>query len=257
VAASRVRVSRLEPHRRDLDDAARRAEAPPPFAAALLGDAIAVIAEVKRRSPSGGDINLGLDAADQAAAYAEGGAAAISVLTEPDRFNGRAQDLSAVRGRVRLPVLRKDFLVDPLQLVEARALGASAALLIVRAVDPVCMGELVDAARGLALDLLVEIHTDAEAERALAAGVRVIGVNNRDLETLQVDPALAHRLIPTLPSEVIAIAESGIVTRADVEAAAGAGADAVLVGTALSAAPDPAAAVRALRAVPRQPARRR
>jgi indole-3-glycerol phosphate synthase len=216
-----------------------------------------VIAEVKRRSPSGGDINLGLDAADQAAAYAMGGAAAISVLTEPDRFNGRAEDLSAVRSRVQIPALRKDFLVDPLQLIEAKALGASAVLLIVRAVDPVCMGELIDAARALGLELLVEAHTDGELERAVTSGLRVIGVNNRDLETLRVDPTLAHRLIPTLPPEVIAIAESGITTRADVEAAAAVGADAVLVGTALSAAAEPTAAVRALSTVSRRPAVRR
>jgi len=255
VAAARVRVARLRPHRRDLEDAARRAEVPSPFGAALRGSAVAVIAEVKRRSPSGGDINLGLDAADQAAAYAAGGAAAVSVLTEPDRFNGRLEDLVSVRQRVRIPTLRKDFLVDPLQLVEARAAGAAAALLIVRALDPVGMSELVDAARDLGLDLLVEIHTEREAERALAAGARIIGVNNRDLETLRVDPTLAHRLIPALPDDVIAVAESGIAGLVDVQAAARAGADAVLIGTALSSAPDPAAAVRSLSAVPRRPTR--
>jgi indole-3-glycerol phosphate synthase len=252
VAASRLRAARLEPVRRDLEDVARRAAVPPSFATSLRGSRIAVIAEVKRRSPSRGDINPGLDAADQALAYADGGAAAISVLTEPDRFNGRPEDLTAVRARVDLPVLRKDFLIDPLQLVEARALGASAALVIVRAVDPVCLGELVDAARVLGLDLLVEIHTEGEADRALATGARVIGVNNRDLETLAVDPTRAHRLIPQLPPDVVAVAESGIVTRADVEAAAAVGADAVLVGTALSAASDPTALVRALGAVPRR-----
>jgi indole-3-glycerol phosphate synthase len=252
VAASRFRAASLEPVRRDLEDAARRAAVAPSLAASLRGTRVAVIAEVKRRSPSKGDINPRLDAADQAWAYAEGGAAAISVLTEPDRFNGRPEDLTAVRARVELPVLRKDFLIDPLQLVEARALGASAALVIVRAIDPVSLGELVDAARMLGLELLVEIHTESEADRALAVGAQVIGVNNRDLETLAVDPTRAHRLIPQLPPGVVAIAESGIVTRSDVEAAAAAGADAVLVGTALSAASDPTALVRALSAVPRR-----
>jgi indole-3-glycerol phosphate synthase len=172
-------------------------------------------------------------------------------LTEPDRFGGRLDDLHAVRERVTLPVLRKDFLVDPLQLVESRALGASAGLVIVRAIEPSRLSELIGAARELGLELLVEVHTETEAELALAAGSRVVGVNNRDLETLQVDPALARRLIPTLPKDVVAVAESGIARRADVEAVAAVGADAVLVGTALSAAADAAAAVRALSTVPR------
>jgi indole-3-glycerol phosphate synthase len=232
-------------------EVARRTPAPPGFASALRRDTVAVIAEVKRRSPSQGDISPGLDAADRARDYAAGGAAAISVLTEPDRFGGRLDDLHAVRERVTLPVLRKDFLVDPLQLVESRALGASAGLVIVRAIEPSRLSELIGAARELGLELLVEVHTEAEAELALAAGSRVVGVNNRDLETLQVDPALARRLIPALPKDVVAVAESGIARRADVEAVAAVGADAVLVGTALSAAVDAAASVRALSTVPR------
>jgi indole-3-glycerol phosphate synthase len=251
VQAASDRAARTLPRRSELERAAQRIATAPPFAPALRGQAIAVIAEVKRRSPSKGDINLRLDAAEQAAAYAAGGAAAISVLTEPERFGGRAEDLADVCTRVRLPTLRKDFIVDPIQLVETKALGASAALVIVRALDPVKLGELMDVARALGLELLVEVHTEAEAERALAAGARVVGVNNRDLETLQVDPGLALRLIPRLPPDVIAVVESGIVSRVDVERAAAAGADAVLVGSALSGASEPTAAVRLLSTVPR------
>ena len=265
MAAARDRAARLRARRRDLEEAAQRATTAPDarhagalrFARALRGHSVAIIAEVKRRSPSAGEIRASLNAADQAVAYAAGGAAAISVLTEPERFGGRPDDLSDVRRRVQLPVLCKDFLLDPLQLTEAKALGASAALLIVRALDQTTLCELMAVADALALDALVEIHTAAEGERALAAGARVLGVNNRDLETLVVDSTLASRLIPDLPPEVIAVAESGVTSRKDVEAAAAAGADAVLVGTALSAATDPTGAVRALSGVTRRIDRRR
>ncbi len=257
VTAARVRADRLEASRETIAAAARRAPAPPGFASALRRDHVAIIAEIKRRSPSRGDISLGLDAAARARDYATGGAAAISVLTEPDRFAGRLEDLSAVRAHVGLPVLRKDFLIDPLQLIEARAFGASAGLVIVRAVDPTRLGELVSAGRDVGLELLVEVHTEGEVEVALAAGARVVGVNNRDLESLHVDPTVARRLIPMLPPDVIAVAESGVAGRADVEAVARVGADAVLVGTVLSAARDASASVRALSNVPRHPTRPR
>jgi indole-3-glycerol phosphate synthase len=257
VAAARIRADRLKARRDELDAAAGNSPKPPSFVNALRRDTVAVIAEVKRRSPSQGDINPTLDAASQSAAYAAGGAAAVSVLTEPERFGGTLDDLAAVRRRVGLPVLRKDFLIDPLQLLESRASGASAALVIVRAVDPGLLAELLATGRAAGLDLLVEIHTEAEAERALAGGAAVIGVNNRNLETLEVDPTLAARIIPQLPAGVVAIAESGIGGTADVEVAAAAGADAVLVGTALSGAVDVPRAVRALCGVARQSARRR
>ncbi len=257
VTAARVRADRLQASRETIAQAARRAPEPPGFASALRRDHVAVIAEIKRRSPSRGDISPGLNAAGRARDYATGGAAAISVLTEPDRFAGRLEDLSAVRAHVTLPVLRKDFLIDPLQLLETRAFGASAGLIIVRAVDPIRLSELVRAGHDVGLELLVEVHTEGEVEVALAAGARVVGVNNRDLESLHVDPTVARRLIPMLPVDVIAVAESGVADRADVEAVAEVGADAVLVGTALSAALDAAASVRALSTVPRCPTQRR
>jgi indole-3-glycerol phosphate synthase len=257
VAAAGLRAERLKATRETITAAARCAPAPPAFASALRREHVTVIAEVKRRSPSRGDINPGLDAAGRARDYAAGGAAAISVLTEPDRFAGRLDDLSAVRASVELPVLRKDFLIDPLQLIETRALGASAGLVIVRAVDPTQLRELVSAGGELGLELLVEVHTAGEVEVALAAGARVVGVNNRDLESLHVDPTVARRLIPMLPPEIIAVAESGVADRADVEAVAAVGADAVLVGTVLSAALDAAVSVRMLSTVPRCPTNRR
>lgn len=256
VEAARLRAARLQASRGAIIAAARATPAPPGFAESLRRSTVAVIAEIKRRSPSRGDISPDLDAADRARDYAAGGAAAISVLTEPDRFGGQPDDVRAVRERVDLPILRKDFLIDPLQLIEARALGASAGLVIVRAVDPVRLRELISAARETGLELLVEVHKESEADLALANGAPVIGVNNRDLETLQVDAMLARTLIPLLPVNVIAVAESGIGGRADVETAAAAGADAVLVGTAVSSARDAAHSVRELSTVPRQTAHR-
>jgi indole-3-glycerol phosphate synthase len=173
------------------------------------------------------------------------------VLTEPERFGGSLDDLREVSGTVPVPVLRKDFIVDPLQLFEARALGASAALLIARALSPRQLIALVAAARGAGIEPLVEIRGERELDHALAAGARVIGVNNRNLETLEVDPGTAARVIPLIPSGIVAVAESGVTTRRDAEAAAAIGADAILVGSALSLASDGAAAVRALAGVAR------
>jgi indole-3-glycerol phosphate synthase len=225
----------------------------PSLVAALRGTKVAVIAEVKRRSPSKGAIAPGLDAVDQARAYVEGGAAAISVLTEPEHFSGCLEDLVAVRVAVTVPALRKDFHVRPIQLVEARSAGASAALLIARALDPGRLREMVQVGRALGLELLVEIRDEAELDRALELGAAMIGVNNRDLESLVIDPATAERLVPLIPSSVVAIAESGVKTRADVERYAACGADAVLVGSSISAAADPSAATRTLSEVSRSP----
>lgn len=223
----------------------------PSMSAALLGRSIGVIAEVKRRSPSKGDIAPGIGAGAQAAAYAAGGAAALSILTEPAHFGGRDDDLGEARAAVALPLLKKDFHVDPLQMVEARALGSSAALVIARAVSPARLRELARAAAEVGLEVLFEVRDEKELETVLAAGALMIGVNNRDLETLVIDADTAVRLLPLVPADRIAIAESGVRTRADVERYAAAGADAVLVGSSISASSDPASAVRALADVSR------
>ncbi len=253
-----------------VDDAARRAAAvasclpalraraadlapPPPFASALRDDTLRVIAEVKRASPSKGAIAPGLDAAAQARAYADGGAAAISVLTEPTRFGGTLEDLGAATAAVAIPVLRKDFIVAPVQLWEARVHGAAAVLLIARALSPRDLATLHDEARGAGLEVLVEIRDAVELARALAIGATVIGVNNRNLETLVIDPGTAPALIPHVPANVIAIAESGMAHADDARPAQAAGADALLIGSAISAAPDPRAAVATFTHLPRVP----
>lgn len=236
--------------------AARDAAPAHPFAAALRGATIRVIAEVKRSSPSKGAIAPGLDARAQAAAYVAGGAAAISVLTEPSRFGGSLDDLRAVAPAVSVPVIRKDFIVDPVQLWEARAAGASAALLIVRALSPELLPRLADAAREAGLATLVEIRDEDELERALAINADVIGVNNRNLETLVIDVRTAPGVIPHIPAHCVAVAESGMTQPADVLPAADVGADAILVGSAISAAGDPTAAVRALASIARSTTQR-
>ena len=212
---------------------------------------MALLAEVKRSSPSKGVIAAELDAVQQAHAYQEGGAAGVSVLTEPVHFGGSTADLVAVLQVVRIPALKKDFHVHPVQLLEARALGASAALLIARALAPELLAELMREGAALGLELLVEIRDEAELERAMAGGATMIGVNNRNLETLVIDAATSERIIPLIPASVLAIAESGVRDRSDVERYAAVGADAVLVGSSLSAAQDPVAATRALIGVPR------
>jgi indole-3-glycerol phosphate synthase len=209
-----------------------------------------LIAEVKRRSPSKGEIRIDLDPAALATAYAAGGASAVSVLTEPRHFAGSPDDLQSVRAAVGLPLLRKDFVTTPYQVWEARAWGADAVLLIVAALDPASLRALLDEAADAGLDALVEVHTEAEAEVAAAAGATLIGVNTRDLATLEVDPDRFAVVRRALPAGAVLVAESGIRDHADVRAAAGAGADAVLVGETLVRAGDPAAAVRDLLAVP-------
>lgn len=233
---------------------ARAAYAPPatPFASALRDTHVRVIAEVKRASPSKGPIAPGLDAAAQALAYVRGGAAAISVLTEPTRFGGTLADLEAVSRTVQAPAIRKDFLVHPVQLWEARAAGASAALLIVRALSPDELARMMDAAAEAGLATLVEIRDLGELDRALAVNAPVIGVNNRNLETLVIDPATAPAVVPFIPAGCIAVAESGMRTVDEVAPAAAAGADAILVGSAISASADPADTVRLLAGVPRR-----
>ncbi len=224
----------------------------PAFAGALRGPTVRVIAELKRRSPSKGVINDAIDAPVRAAAYVAGGAAALSVLTEPTRFGGSLDDLEAVRAAVDVPLLRKDFITHEVQLLEARAAGAAAVLLIARALAPDRLRELASAAATRALECLVEVRTAAELEVALSVPGAVVGVNNRNLETLEIDDAVGRRLLPQVPPDRIAVYESGVASVADVERAAAAGADAVLVGSVLSSAPDGAAAVRALARVERR-----
>jgi indole-3-glycerol phosphate synthase len=247
-----ARANLLEARAGELERQASSQPAAPSLAAALGGSDVRLIAEVKRRSPSKGAIAPALDAEAQARAYVAGGAAAISVLTEPVHFSGSSDDLRSVRAAVSVPALKKDFHVRPIQLLEARALGASAALLIARALAPDRLREMTDVARALALEVLVEVRDEAELDRALECGATMIGVNNRDLETLVIDPTTAERLIPLIPASRVAIAESGIGSRTDVERYACSGADAVLVGSSISAAADPARAALALAGVSRR-----
>ena len=251
VAEARERATALQPRRAELERQAALGIVARRFAASLTHAQVGIIAEVKRRSPSKGWINPGLSAADQARSYARGGAAAISVLTEPAHFGGSNDDLRDVLAAVSLPVLKKDFHVDPIQLVEARALGATAALVIARALSPEVLRTMMDAGRELGLELLVEIRDEDELERSLDAGAAVIGINNRNLETLVIEAGTAERLLARIPASVVAIAESGVTGRADVERVATCGADAVLVGSSISGAPDPVSAVRELATVPR------
>jgi indole-3-glycerol phosphate synthase len=251
VAEARVRAQLLRGNDSALREAAERVPLAPAFATALRAPSVAVIAEAKRRAPSKGWIKPGMSAVDQALAYEAGGAAAISVLTEPNHFGGSAEDLLAVRAAVRIPALKKDFHVDPIQLVEAKALGASAALVIVRALSPAELVALAETARSLDLELLVEIRDQEEFDRAMDIGAGVIGINNRNLETLEIDPSTSERMLPLIPPGIVAVAESGISQRADVERVARCGADAVLVGSSISSADDPCAAVRNLSIVPR------
>jgi indole-3-glycerol phosphate synthase len=251
VAEARERAAAMRAREAELSEAAARSSAPPSLSGALQRRTVGVIAEVKRRSPSKGWINAEMSAVAQAQAYARGGAAAISVLTEPDHFGGSIDDLVSVRGAVVVPVLKKDFHVDPIQLLEAKAIGASAALLIVRALSPKAFGEMMSVATELGLETLVEIRDEEELARALEVGATMIGINNRNLETLAIEPGTSERLLGLIPKSVIGIAESGVSMPADVERLARAGADAVLVGSSVSAAADPASAVRELSTVPR------
>ncbi|HRK21701.1 MAG TPA: indole-3-glycerol phosphate synthase TrpC [Fimbriimonadaceae bacterium] len=198
---------------------------------------LALIAEIKPASPSQGDIAPNLDPADVAKQYLAAGAHALSVLTEPRHFGGRPENIALARQAVPIPALRKDFVDDPYQVYESRALGADAILLIVAALDPSQIRELSDLAQNLGMDVLVEVHSEPELEVAIAAQSDLIGVNSRDLSTLKTDLRVAERLLPMIPKGVIRIAESALSTREDVERVKGAGADGVLIGTAFCASP--------------------
>ena len=214
--------------------------------AALLGDQMKVIAEVKRSSPSKGELSNIADPAALAEQYQSAGASVISVLTEERRFKGSLADLAAVRSRVTIPILRKDFMIDEYQFFEARAYGADLILLIVAALSKSQLKDFYDVATELGMASLIEVHTADELERALEISPQIIGVNSRNLKTLEVDSAAFADLIPRIPSSLIRVAESGISTRTDVEFAQSAGANAILVGEALVTSGDPTLAMRTL-----------
>ncbi len=223
-----------------------------PFRDALGGEGIGVIAEFKRRSPSAGELHARPQLEEIVAAYARGGAVAVSILTEGPNFAGALEDLGAARRACALPLLRKDFIVDPYQVHEAVAAGADAILLIVAALAPAALGSLHAAARELRLDVLVEVHDRDELQRALALGAEVIGVNNRDLRDFSVELGRTEALMDEMPAGVIVVSESGIVEAEQVRRLHDCGVRAVLVGESLMRAQDPAGAVRALTAWSRE-----
>ena len=247
-AEARKAVRRQE----ELQQVALEREPALSLARALRAPGISVIAEIKRASPSRGTFPVEIDPARIAAEYVAGGSTAISVLTDEPFFQGSLVDLESAAAvahqpRNGVPVLRKDFIVDPYQIVEARAHGADAVLLIVAALDDAALLDLRNVARHLGMDALVEVHDETEMARAVAAGAEIVGINNRDLKTFHVDLAVTERLAPLAPEEAVVVAESGIFGPAEMERVARAGADAVLVGEGLITQPDRAAAVRVLR----------
>ena len=246
VAATRTRVAAAAA-RLPLAELERApARAPRGFSASLRAGGLRVIAECKRRSPSRGILRASYDPVSIARGYAGAGAAAISVLTEPTFFDGSLRHLDAVSAAVDVPVLRKDFIVDPYQLFEARAAGADAVLLIVAALDDETLGSLAGLARHLGLDTLVEVHDEAELDRAVASGADVIGVNNRSLQTLEVDVGASFRLAGRMPGHVVAVAESGLRSAGDLRRLEEAGYRAFLIGERLMTDTDPGAALARL-----------
>jgi indole-3-glycerol phosphate synthase len=252
LARTRQTLSGAYALREELEREAATKRAPLPFGSALRRPNVAVVAEVKRRSPSAGPIREDMNPAERAVQYATHGAAAISVLTDAPYFGGSMADLRGAAERCPVPVLRKDFILDEIQILEARAAGASAVLLIVRALPPSRLRALLAFAAELHLEALVEVHTAGELSTALEADSQIIGVNSRDLDTFKIDAVAAWKIIQEVPGDHIAVAESGIAGPSDVARAAAAGADAVLVGTALSAAASPESLLKTLTRVPRR-----
>jgi len=228
-------------------DQARGGPRPRSLSDALAGEGLSLIAEIKKRSPSKGDLNPGLEPSSWAASYEQGGADAISVLTDAEYFGGSAQDLEAVRQAVQIPVLRKDFTVCELDICDARIMGADAVLLIVAALDDQQLRGFHELATELGLDCLVETHDEAEVDRALECGASIIGVNQRDLVTFQVDQSRAVRVGMMLPDDVVKVAESGVSGVGSVRPLVDAGYDAILVGEALVTSGDPKSAVGLLK----------
>ncbi len=228
---------------------------PPSFRDALAGarGGLGVIAEIKRKSPSAGEIKPIASAVEQASRYQAAGADCLSILTDEKYFGGTLRDLEEVTAHFRrhgpaLPCLRKDFMIHPVQVLEARQAGASAILIIVRALDDETIRILFGAAQAAGLDALFEVHTEPEIGRAVAHGATLIGVNNRDLAIFKTDLGLTERLVPLIPATALAVSESGIFTAADAQRVRRAGARAVLVGEALMKAPEPQALITAFRA---------
>lgn len=234
-----------------LEKAAMQVSAPRGLAQALgRGDTVRLLAEVKRKSPSKGVLRADFDPVALAVAYAQAGANAISVLTDGPFFGGSLEHLQAVREAVSLPVLRKDFIVDEYQIVEARAAGADGLLLIVTALSQPELEHLLRAATALGMDALVEVHTEEELERALAAGASLVGINNRNLKTFETSLETTVQLAARVPEDAVLVSESGVASTQDVQRLAAVGVDAVLVGERLVTAGDPRSAARALLNVP-------
>jgi indole-3-glycerol phosphate synthase len=250
LATTRVRLTALRVRAAELEKRAAAGPAVRPFPGDV-GPTVGLIAEVKRRSPSQGAIRTDLDPVGHARAYLRGGATAVSVLTEEEHFGGSLEDLSRVAAAVPVPVLRKDFILDELQIMEARAAGASAVLLIARVLSPAQVRILAKVARTWGLGTLIEVHREDELDAALAAKPAALGVNARDLSTLEIDMHGAVRIIRRVPAGVVVVAESGVEGRQDVERFAAAGADLVLVGTSVARHDNPEEAVRALAGVQR------
>jgi indole-3-glycerol phosphate synthase len=248
VAGVRADLARRQAAVPEVDLRAALADADPPRdpMPLLRTPGSSVIAEVKRRSPSKGDLAEITDPAGLARHYAAGGAAAISVLTEERRFGGSLEDLRTVRAAVDVPLLRKDFIVEPYQVLEARAAGADLVLLIVAALDDDTLRRLHDQAHELGMAVLVEVHDEAETDRAVALGAALVGVNARNLKTLEIDQDVFGRLAPLIPDDRVKVAESGIFGPVDVKRHVAEGARAVLVGEALVKDGDPESAVRAM-----------
>jgi len=239
LAARRLPLSRIH-------DEIQRQSAPLDAYAFLRHEEMSVIAEVKRSSPSKGNLAPIANPADLAAAYQEAGAAAVSVLTEQRRFGGSLHDLDAVRARIDIPLLRKDFMVDEYQFLEARAHGADIVLLIVAALSQSQLRDFYSLTTELGMAALIEVHTGGELERAMEISPLMVGVNSRNLKTLEVSASVFEQLIPEIPEQIIRVAESGIATRSDVLFAQKCGASAILVGESLVKAGDPISAMREL-----------
>jgi indole-3-glycerol phosphate synthase len=252
LATKQVEVEGLRGRARELEAQAVAAPAPRPFEAALrAGRDVSVIAEFKRRSPSAGVIREGAEPAEVARGYARAGAAALSILTDSEYFGGSLADLISARAEVTLPVLRKDFVVDPLQVLEARAAGADAVLLIVRILSVMQLASLHTLVRDLEMSALVEVHDGQELDRALRVDAKIIGVNNRDLATLETSLDVCIGLARRMPPDRLLVAESGIRTPEDVDRLAAAGVQAILVGESFMRSPDVRAAAAALIGRPR------
>lgn len=252
VQTKREEVARLASRRPEIERALDRA---PPLRGlrSALGDLerVSLIAECKRRSPGAGEIRPDLDPAALSAGYERAGASALSVLTDETYFGGSLEDLAAVRQATSIPILRKDFTVSPLQVLEARATGADAVLLIVRILSDTELGSLYAEARGLGMDVLVEVHDAGELGRAASLGADLIGINNRDLSTFTSDLDTTLRLLEDAPDGALVVSESGIASVEDVERLGEAGVDAILVGETLLRASDPVSAARAFAGVVR------